>query len=326
MLIPSFIHKAQPTASDLHIDRLLTNISIAYLNPTYIADQIFPMVKVMKQSDRIPLYNQSFWFRDDPQVRGPGQKSVRGGFEVDNSAIYFADRFSRGFEIPDEIRRNADLPYNLDRDGTRFVTDRMFMRREVAFATDFFKTGVWTTDKVGGVDFTKWSDFGGSTPVVDVDTFKDEVEALSAQEPNYFTMGKQGWVITKNHPTLLDRIKFTQRAQLTSELVASLFEFEKFLIGRSIQTTDPEGTAEASVTYSRIWGKNALMLYVPATASLLSPAAGYSFVWQVVPNALQYIKRMRDEEREIDIIEANSWFDQKITSARSGLFMSALVA
>lgn len=326
MLIPSLLRKAQPTASDLHIDRLLTNISIAYQNKTYIADQIFPMVPVQKQSDRIPLYNQSFWFRDDPRVRAPGQKSIRGGFEVDNTAIYFADRFSRGFEIPDEVRRNADLPYNLDRDGTRFVTDRMMMRREVAFATDFFKTGVWTTDKVGAVDFTKWSDFGGSTPVTDVDNFKDEVEALSAQEPNYFTMGKQVWVIVKNHPTLLDRIKYTQRAQLTTELVASLFEFERFLVGRSIQTTDAEGTAEASVTYTRIWGKNTLMLYVPPSASLLTPAAGYTFVWQIVPNALQFIKRMRDEEREIDIVEANSWFDQKITSARSGLFMSDAVA
>lgn len=325
MLIPSLIYKAQPTASDLHIDRLLTNISIAYENKTYIADQIFPMVKVMKQSDRIPLYNQSFWFRDDPRVRAPGQKSIRGGFEVDNTAIYFADRFSRGFEIPDEVRRNADLPYNLDRDGTRFVTDRMMMRREVAFATDFFALGKWTTDKTGAVDFTKWSDFGGSTPVTDVDNFKDAVEALSAQEPNYFTMGKQVWVIVKNHPTLIDRIKYTQRAQLTTELVASLLEFEKFLVGRSIQTTDAEGTAEASVTYTRIWGKNALMLYVPPAPSLLTPAAGYTFVWQVVPNALQYIKRMRDEEREIDVIESNSWFDQKITSARSGLFMSAVV-
>ena len=326
MLIPSLIYKAQPTASDLHIDRQLTNISIAYENKSYIADQIFPLVKVMKQSDRIPLYNQSFWFRDDPRVRAPGQKSIRGGFEVDNSAIYFCDRFARGFEIPDEVRRNADLPYNLDRDGTRFVTDRMMMRREVAFATDHFKTGVWTTDKLGAADFTKWSDFGGSTPVTDIDTFKDAVEALSGQEPNYFTTGKQVWVVTKTHPTLIDRIKFTQRAQLTTELVASLFEFDKFLVGRSIQTTDPEGTAEASVTYTRIWGKNALMLYVPPAASLLTPAAGYTFVWQVVPNALQYIKRMRDEKREIDIIEANSWFDQKVTSARSGLFMSAVVA
>ena len=326
MFLPSLVRKAQPTASDLHVDRLLTNISIAFINKTYIADQMFPMVRVMKQSDKIPAYDQSFWFRDDSKVRAPGTKSIRGGFEVDTSASYFADRFSRGFEIPDEVRRNADIPFNLDADATRFVTDKLMMRREVAFATDFFTTSVWTTDKVGAVDFAKWSDFGGSTPVVDVDEFRDEVEGITGVEPNVFAMGKQVWVQVKNHPTLLDRIKYTQRAQLAPDLVASLFEFEKMLIGRSIQTTDAEGTSEATVTYTRIWGKNALMLFVPSAPSLLTPAAGYTFIWQIVPNALQFIKRMRDEEREVDIIEANSWFDQKQTSARTGLFMSEVVA
>ncbi len=38
MFLPSLLRKAQPTASDLHVDRLLTNISIAFHNPSYIAD------------------------------------------------------------------------------------------------------------------------------------------------------------------------------------------------------------------------------------------------------------------------------------------------
>ena len=127
------------------------------------------------------------------------------------------------------------------------------------------------------------------------------------------------------YPHENQRIKYTQRAQLSEDLVASLLEIERMLIGRSIQTTDPEGTAEASVTYTRIWGNNALMAFVPQSASLLTPAAGYTFVWQVVPNALNYIKRMRNEEKEIDIIEGNTYFDHKATSTRSGLFMSGVV-
>ena len=98
------------------------------------------------------------------------------------------------------------------------------------------------------------------------------------------------------------------------------------LVGRAIQTTDPEGTAESAVTYTRIWGKNALMLYVPERPSLLNPAAGYTFVWNRIANAVQFMKRMRDEEREVDIIEGNSYFDQKVTVPNAGLFMSAAVA
>lgn len=316
----------QPTPQDLHVNALLTNLSIGYVNKSYVADRIFPVVRVNKQSDIVPKFNQSAFFRDDSRVRAPGSKSEGGGFTVDTTDTYFCNRYSRRFEIPDELRRNADAPWNLDQTATQFVTDKIMMRREVSFATDHFATGLWDVDKDGTTDFTKWSDYGASTPDVDVDKYKDDVEALSAVEPNKMVVGKQTHIQLKNHPTLIDRIKYTQRAQLTPELIASLLELDEYLVGRSIYTTTVEGTAEGSVTYTRIWGKHALLIYVPSAPSLMTPAAGYTFVWQVVPNALQYIKTMRDEEKEIDIVEANSYYAQKRTSARAGAFLENAVA
>lgn len=315
----------QPTPQDLHVNALLTNLSIGYRNPAYIADQVFPIVRVNKQSDIVPKYDQSHWFRDNARMRAPGTSSEGGGYTVDTSDTYFCNRYSRRIEIPDELRKNADAPWNLDNDGTRFVTDKCQMRREVAFAGSFFTTNIWGSDKTGGTDFTQWSDYGASTPDIDVDTYRDTVEASIGQEPNTMVVGKQVHLKLKNHPTLIDRIKYTQRGQLTPELIASLLECGRYMVGRSIYTTTIEGTAEASVTYTRIWGKNALLLYVPDSPSLLTPAGGYTFVWQVVPNADQYIKRMRNEEREIDIIEANTYFAQKKTLANAGLFLSSAV-
>lgn len=316
----------QPTPQELHVNTLLTGVSIGYLNKFYVADQIFPIVRVNKQSDIVPKFDQSHFYRDDSKVRAPGTKSEGGGFKVDTTDTYFANRFSRRFEIADELRRNADAPWNLDQTATQFVTDKVMMRREVKFATDHFVTGIWGVDKDGTTDFVKWSDYGASTPDVDIDGYKDDVEALSSVEPRSMVVGKQVHIKLKNHPTLIDRIKYTQRAQLTPDLIASLLELDAYLVGRSIYTTTVEGTAEASVTYTRIWGKNALLVYVPATPSLMTPAAGYTFVWQLVPNALQYIKTMRDEEREVDIVEANTFFDQKRTATRAGAFLESAVA
>lgn len=315
-----------PTPRDLHVDQLLTQISIAFRNPTYIADMMFPMVPVRKQSDKIPKYDQSFWFRDQAHPRAPGTKSTGGGYKVNTADTYFSDRFSFRFEIPDELRDNQDDPFNVDRDGTEFVTDKMMMRREVSFATDFFVTGVWGTDKIGGTDFTVWSDYAGSSPLVDITGFKDDIEALIAREAGQLAIGKQVWVQLKWHPDLIDTIKYTQRGQISTELAASLIELDKLLIGRSIQTVTPEGTAESAVVFTRIWGKNGLLLFVPPRPSLLTPAAGYTFVWNRVANANQFMKRMRDEEREVDIIEGNSYFDQKLVVANAGLFISGAVA
>ena len=42
---------SNPTVGDVHVERPLSNISVAYRNPEYIFDQIFPTVSVQKKSD-----------------------------------------------------------------------------------------------------------------------------------------------------------------------------------------------------------------------------------------------------------------------------------
>ena len=319
---------AEPTSYDLHVNQLLTNLSIGYKNDTYIADQVFPIIPVRKQSDIIPKYNQSPWFRDTAELRAPGEPSRRGGFSV-NSDTYYCPRYSFGFEIPDEYRDNADSPYDMDRDGTLFATDRIYLRRELAFVSSVFRTTVWGADKTGaanGADFVHWSDYATSTPLRDVTDYMDGVEALTARAPNTAVMGKQVWSQLKWHPDLIDTIKYTQRGQVSTEMLASLLEVDRVLIGRGIYTTTPQGTAETSVVYNRIWGKNVLFAYVPPAPSLFTPASGYTITWARVPNSIQYMRQMRDDEREVDILEANSYFVHKLTSAASGVFLATAVA
>lgn len=320
----------QPAPGTLHIDQLLTNISIGYTNAEYIVDQVFPVVPVNKQSNKIPKYDQSHWFRNEARQRTPGAVSQRGGFSVDTSSTYFCDRFSYGFEIADEQRDNQDAPYNMDRDAALFATDKILMNREVSFATNWFTTSKWGADKVGGTDFTKWSDYGGSSPLVDVANYKDSVEGLIGREANTAVIGKQGHLQLRWHPDIVDLIKYGASqgtpAKPNEATIQNVFDLKKYLVGRAIYTTSAEGTAEASVTYSRVWGKNMLLLYVPDAPSLMAPAAGYCFTWQRVEGSLMYVKRMRNEEREIDIIEANAYFTHAQTSKNAGVFLSNCVA
>ena len=315
----------QPTSRDLHVDSLLTNIAIGYTNQSYIADRIFPIVPVNKQSDIIPAYDQSHWFRDEARLRAPATKSEGGGWSV-TTDTYYAHRYSYRVEVPDEVRDNADDTWNLDSDATEFAMDKIGMRKEVAFATDFFTTTVWGDDLVGGTDFTQWSDYATSLPFVDLLAYQDEVEQRIGREANTIVMGKSVWNQLKWHPDLIETIKYTERGIATEELFMAATGFGRVLVGRAIMTTDPEGVAEDSITYSRIWGKHALIMYVPAAPSLLNPAAGYTFTWRRVPNSLAYVLRHRDAEREVDIVEGNTYFDQKVTAKRAGTFLSNVVA
>ena len=40
-----------PTVRDVHLDTAMTQVSIAYQNNAFIADQVFPVVRVNKKSD-----------------------------------------------------------------------------------------------------------------------------------------------------------------------------------------------------------------------------------------------------------------------------------
>lgn len=310
---------AEIASRDVHADQYLTNLSIGYKNDLYLADTIAPIVPVRRQSDIVPKYDQSHWFRNQAAIRAPGTLSERGGFSVDTTDHYYCPRFSFGFEIPDEVRDNTDAPYDLDRDGTLFVTDRLQMKREVTWAGKFFTTGVWGADVTPDV---LWDVSGTSHPIDDLTDYIDAVEGRIARLPNKLVLGKRVFSVLRNHTDILDRIKYTQKGVVTADLMASILDIEQILVGRAIYTTSPEGTAEASVVYQRIWGNDALLLHTPAQPSLMNPAATYTFSWQRVPNAIQYFTRKRNDEREVDILEGNSYFDQHITANRAGTFIN----
>ncbi|NLI59426.1 MAG: hypothetical protein GX387_13140 [Clostridium sp.] len=53
-----------PKMQDAHIDRALTNISVAYMQDekSFIADKVFPRIPVKKQSDVYFIYNKGDFF------------------------------------------------------------------------------------------------------------------------------------------------------------------------------------------------------------------------------------------------------------------------
>jgi hypothetical protein len=312
---------AETSLHDPYVDRLLTAISVGYSNADYIAPLIAPVVPVPLPTGFIPTYLQSDWFRNQAHRRGTGTMSRRGSFNL-GTDTYAVKRDSFGFELADEVRDATVEPYNMERDGTLFATDKVLMSQELDFATNLFNTGVWT-DAAG---YTQWNDYGASTPLLLVTQALDNIEARIGREGNTLVMGKQVFTTLRWHPDLLDTIKYTQRAILTEELVASLFGIDRLLVGRGIYTASPEGTPEASVVYNRIWGKHLLVLYNPSSPSLITPASVYNFVWQRVPNANSYMRRFREESRELDVLEANGYHDFHVTSARSAEFYASIIA
>ena len=80
-----------PTRQQVHIDRALTNISVAYMQDAsnFIADKVFPIIPVQKQSDLYFIYRREDFLRDEAQERAVGTESAGGNYNIDKSEPYF---------------------------------------------------------------------------------------------------------------------------------------------------------------------------------------------------------------------------------------------
>jgi hypothetical protein len=315
---------SQPTQYSVHIDAILTNISVAYMQQqnNFVATRVFPIVPVDKQSNKFFKYTKNDWFRDEAQVRADATESAGGGYNLSTDS-YQADVYAFHKDIGDQTRANADAPINVDREATEFVTSRIALKMETQFVNSFFTTGVWATDSTPS---NLWSDYTSSDPLNDVENGKRQILSTTGFEPNTLVIGYDVFKSLKNHPDLVDRIKYTSSQVLTADLMASLFDIPRVLVSKAVKATNAEGATGA---YDFTAGKNALLCYSAPSAGLLQPSAGYVMSWTGVSQGLGATvgtSRIRMEQFKADRIEAEVAFDMKVIGADLGYFFSSVVA
>lgn len=338
-----------PTRSDVHVNAPLTNISIAFMQDAsgFVADRVFPNVSVQKQSDRYFQYDRSDFWRNGFRKRAPSTESAGGGWKIDSTPTYFCDIWALHKDIDDRVRANQDVPLNMDRDATIWLSQQAMIAREVTWVSQYFKTGVWdgidgTNGDVTGVasnptgaQVLQWND-ASSTPIKNVKKYSTTIHQLTGLRPNKLVIGRQVWDVVSEHPEMIDRIKYSggigndRPAKITRQAVAALMEVDEVLVADGIQVTSDENSAfEASMTTAFIAGKGALLVYANPTPSLMQPSGGYTFSWTAFAGAGpqgQRISRFRMDNLKSDRVESEMAYDQKLVSADCGVFFTTLVA
>lgn len=308
----------QPTRSDVHIESALSDISTAYKNEAYIADLIFPQVSVRKQSDKYHIWTKDFWFRNNVRLRAPGTPFPVAGIELSNTN-YYAHVYNLAYDIPDEVDENADDVIDLENVGSEFLADQFMINRENKMAADFFVSSVWDTDVTVG---TTWG-LGGD-PVGDVDLGKTTIRKATGVSPNTLVMGQEVFDVLKVHADLTDLYKHTTPGILTQDIVASALGVERLIVGASVDNTAQEG---ATFSGEYTWGKDALLLYVPANPGRMVPSAGYQFVWPVGGSGVDVqISSVRDDMNRRTQLQGMHAFDQKAVGTDLGYFFAQVVA
>ena len=317
-----------------HIDRALTNISVAYMqgDDAFIADKVFPIINVTKQSDVYFKYSKADMFRNEVQERGRGAESAGGNWNVELADPYYCRKYAFHYDITQEERVNYDKPLDVERDTTEWLSQKMLLKRELDFTDKFFKTGVWGKDvQANGTTVKKWSD-QMSDPVKQVNDLMLEMAEASGKKPNFAIMAPDVLYALKNHEAIMDRIKYTQKGIITLDLIASLFELDKIFVPWGIFNDGPQtpGYDDVKTDMNFIYKGKMLLGYRATRPSLKQPTAGYIFAWTGLEGASSYGSRMvRIKMDQLGLgterLEMEMAYDQKVICKDMGMFLYDLV-
>lgn len=311
-----------------HVDALLTDFAIGFRPTGFIADQIFPLVDVPKQSDIFAIFEQEDRFRQWTDDRAPGDMANEVRMRV-SSAQFYCPNHALSSTIPDELIANADEIFRqqVEEGRTSHILDALMINWEKRVADQTFSTaGVGSSAAVASA----WtaSAIGDSDPVGDINTAIDNVQDATGYRPNRMIMGGVAYRLARRHN---DVIAKTTNPNFDNALpgaypgtaeLANLFDLEQVVVGDAFFNQAQENL---SLDLSRIWGPDVCVYFNDPNPRFDTPTYAVTFNWINGPMPRLAVERFaHDDERKAQKIQAGFYQDERVVSAPMAFLIRAV--
>lgn len=280
-------------------NRYLTNMSMAFFANAsdYVATSIFPVCPVDLSTGYYYIYNKGDLARDHVQRKPKfGKVPPAQMGHTDSTYRCEVDQIIVGIDqIGAQNYQRSNVPPSIDpkRAKNRFVVDQQLLHLDITFANSFFKTGVWAHEfegissgaAAGGSQFIKFSD-ANSDPIKFFDARKRQIRLDGRRTPNKLTLGYDTFLALKEHPDLLERVKYTgstaNPAQINERVLAELFGVDEIKVLYATYNAAEEGQDDDMQFICEPDG--ALLSYTTPSPRIDEPSAGYIFTWDMLGN------------------------------------------
>lgn len=280
-------------------NRYLTNMSMAFFANTgdYVATSIFPICPVDFSTGYYYIFNKGDLARDHVQRKPKfGKVPPAQMGHTDETYKCEVDQIIVGIDqIGAQNYQRANVPPSIDprRAKNRFVTDQQLLHLDIMFANNYFKTGVWEHEfegiasgtAVSGGQFIKFSD-ANSDPIRFFDARKRQIRLEGRRTPNKLTLGYDTYLALKEHPDLLERVKYTgstaNPAKVNERVLAELFGVDEVKVLYATYNAAEEGQKDDMQFICEPDG--ALLSYTTPSPRIDEPSAGYIFTWDMLGN------------------------------------------
>jgi hypothetical protein len=291
----------------------------------FVWDQLMPVLDVASASGnfgRIPI-EQLLQQRDT--IRTPGSGYARGKWTFlpdsyatqehgaeepidDNEAKMYAEYFDA--ELVSALRARSAVLLNAE----RRVINALLVGAGFGSANAAIK----------------WNLPATATPISDVETAVNAVYTASGLWPNTIGMSYKTFRLLRNCQQIIDRItaagagSAAKASDVTTEMIAQVFDLEKVVIAGSSYNTAKEGQTAVP---TQIWDET--KVFVGRTANgndFREPCVGRTFHWSADGSQIAgTVETYRDEPVRSDVVRVRHQTAEKILYVPAGRLIGAVV-
>lgn len=252
--------------------------------------------------------------------RAPGTPYKRTMLKLSDDSFSCSNK---GIEIPvdDEERDKYASAFSADEAAMKRARNIIMMNHEIR-VRDMATGSSTPTSAVT----SKWDDYGNndSNPVYDLDVVKEVIRLACGLDANLFVMPRKVFNVLKEHPKILEKIKYSQRAVVTVEILQEVFGIPKIAIAGAIENTAADGQA---VSPDYVWGDSVWIGHVETSSDLQAPNFARTFVWTSQTGADGVmVESYREDKIQSDIHRAKQFTDEKVTGSEMGYHLSDTLA
>jgi len=238
------------------VDPILSSVAQGYRNAEMVCQVLFPEVPVEQRGGKIIQFSRED-FRLYATARTPGTNTKRVQFGYMGNPYALESHSLEGL-VPFELMQEANVVPNINLAQTAVIkTQNIIQLRNEKAGADLATNGAnyGANNKLALSGTSKWSDYSGvSDPIKDIEAAKEAIRSKIGRRANTVLLGPLAFAAAKQHPKIVERIKYTSREIATAELLAALWGVQRVVVGDAVYE-------DATGNLADVWGNNAVVAY-----------------------------------------------------------------
>lgn len=300
---------ADLTVGSVHVNAPLTNLAIKFPLPDFVAERVFPVIPVNKESDVYYVFNREELL-DVDDLRAAGAEANEIAWDVD-TASYLAEEYALKYLVPKRVADNSDPPVRPAMSGVEKLKQALMLRQERRVQAIVQSAAIITNTAAPAINWNA----AGAIIETDVDNAKNAMRQNAGVIPNAILMNYQVSHVVKRW---LKATAWTSYAEwLTKDVLPpNLWGMETIVAG-AVRNTANAAAAEA---LADVWNDNVLLFYKQPSPSIDAVSLGYIFRAQNWTTVDWWENARKGTFYEVSVIE-----DELLTAVQAGYLLTGVL-